>query len=255
MLYIVLPAFNEENNINSLLKKMVQIMKRSIINHDYTIVVVNDGSKDKTRKIVESFYSSESLKKNNSYKLFIISHKFNKGLAESLKTGLLFCLDRGSKGDIVITMDSDNTHSPELIISLLKKISDGNDIVIASRYKKGSKTIGIPFHRRLLSSAGSIIFRALFPIQQIKDYTSGYRAYRLEVLNKAFENIPNFISESGFSCMVDILLKLQRKYKRIIITEVPMILRYDLKKGRSKMNISKTIIDTFKLILKRKLIN
>ena len=255
MLYIVLPAYNEENNINSLLKQMVQVLKESIINHDYTIVVIDDGSQDKTRKIVESFYSSESFKRNNSYKLSIISHKLNKGLAESLKTGLLYCLETGSRGDIVITMDSDNTHTPELIITLLQKIREGNDIVIASRYKKGSQIIGIPFHRKLLSLIGSIIFRALYPIENIKDYTSGYRAYRLEVLNNAFEGIPNFISESGFSCMVDILLKLRKMDNGIILNEIPMILRYDLKKGRSKMNISETIIDTLKLIIRRKVVN
>ena len=58
-----------------------------------------------------------------------------------------------------------------------------------------------------------------------------------------------FISEKGFSCMVDILLKLRRLDP--ICAEVPMILRYDLKKGKSKMDIGKTIVETLKLIFKR----
>jgi dolichol-phosphate mannosyltransferase len=58
-----------------------------------------------------------------------------------------------------------------------------------------------------------------------------------------------FISERGFSCMVDILLKLRRLDP--ICTEVPMILRYDLKKGKSKMDVWKTVRDTLELIVKR----
>ena len=55
--------------------------------------------------------------------------------------------------------------------------------------------------------------------------------------------------------MVDILLKLRKMDNGIILNEIPMILRYDLKKGRSKMNISETIIDTLKLIIRRKVVN
>ena len=95
-----------------------------------------------------------------------------------------------------------------------------------------------------------MLFRLLFPTRGVKDYTSGYRAYRAGVLSRAFELWENsFINEPGFSCQVDILLKLRKM--RVIMNEVPLILRYDQKEGASKMNVTSTMIDTLKLVVKR----
>ena len=86
----------------------------------------------------------------------------------------------------------------------------------------------------------------------MRDFTSGYRAYRAGMLRKAFEIYGRqFVSESGFSCMVDILLKLRST--GAIMTELPLVLRYDYKYGVSKMLVLRTVFDTLKLLVARRL--
>ncbi len=85
----------------------------------------------------------------------------------------------------------------------------------------------------------------------MRDYTSGYRAYRVSALSQLVSRYgENFISEKGFASMVDILLRLRKQ--QLIFTEVPLVLRYDLKPGRSKMNVSQTIKETLNLLVRRK---
>jgi dolichol-phosphate mannosyltransferase len=149
-------------------------------------------------------------------------------------------------------MDSDNTHSPGLIAAMVRGIREGNDVVIASRFRPGARVMGVPFYRRVLSRAGSWVFRVTFPTKNVRDYTSGYRAYRADVLKRAFDTYgEQFVAESGFSCMVDILLKLRRM--GAIVNELPLILRYDFKYGISKMMVVTTISDTLKLLVLRRL--
>jgi dolichol-phosphate mannosyltransferase len=78
-----------------------------------------------------------------------------------------------------------------------------------------------------LSWGAGKLFRVCYPIHGVRDYTCGYRAYRAGFLRRAFENDKYFIDQPGFSCMIDILLKLDRL--GAIMTEVPLVLRYDLK--------------------------
>jgi len=97
--------------------------------------------------------------------------------------------------------------------------------------------------------AASLLFRALFPIPGVRDYTCGYRAYRGAILQRAFATYRDqFIEESGFTCMAEILIKLRRLSVRA--GEVPLILRYDLKSGTTKMKVTRTITRYWVLIAK-----
>ncbi len=239
MIIIILPTYNEEENIRPLLESINDSMKDSLLS--YKIIVVNDGSSDNTAQIVSSI---------KNIPLDLVNHEKNKGLGEAIKTGLLRGLEIAGEKDILVTMDADNTHIPLLILRMVRLIQEGNDLVIASRYQPGAQVQGLPFSRQVLSKIGSIIFQILFPIKGVKDYTSGYRAFRYSVLKKAFQTYgDDFINESGFTCMVDILLKIRKL--DVIASEVPMILRYDQKGGKTKMNIPKTIKDTLRLVLAR----
>jgi len=249
MIYVVLPAYNEEQNIRPLLQEIDWHMEEGAPRTPYTVVVVDDGSSDDTRDVVEQYRRERARLPHGAIEL--VSHEVNKGLAEAIRTGLLFCLERGRERDIVLIMDSDNTHTPGLMLRMIRLIREGNEVVIASRYRPGARVIGVPFHRQLLSWAGSLVFRTLFHIPNVRDYTCGYRAYRLSVVRHAFQLMPNFVSESGFSCMVDILLKMRKMRPAPIMSEVPLILRYDLKRGASKMNVGRTIRQTFSLIGRR----
>jgi len=254
MLYIVLPAYNEEANINVILSNILNLCNKNLSNHKILVVIINDGSSDNTEKTIDDFISSVSIDKN-FFSIKKINHKTNQGLGIAIKSGFEYVTSSAKEDDILISLDCDNTHPVDLISLMVDKIKNGRDLVIASRYQKNSKTIGVPFLRRILSFGASIIFKIFFPIKNIKDYTCGYRAYRINILKKAQENITPFFSERGFSAMVDILLKLKKYHGYINAEELPMVLRYDFKRGQSKMSVQKNIIQTLKLIFKRRFSN
>lgn len=244
MIYVVLPAYNEEGSIGQLLKSLAFVMKESGL--VYRTMIVNDGSSDKTEDVVKKFKGKMPIE--------LINHTKNRGLAEAIKTGFLKALSKAKGEDIIVTMDSDNTHTPGLILRMVRMIREGNDLIIASRYQPGSRIMGVPMARKILSYVGSFLFRITFPINGVKDYTCGYRAYKVELLNQAVAYYgKDFINSPGFSCMVDILLKLRRF--DMIAGEAPLILRYDLKHGISKMRVIQNIKDSLVLLTKRRLGN
>ncbi len=239
MIYIVLPTYNEEINIKPLLESIKYSME--IFGYDYKVLVINDGSTDDTERVVKSLAQSLPLD--------LITHKENKGLGVTLKNGIYHSLDNCDDKDIIITMDADNTHIPGLILRMVRNIWEGSDIVIASRYKPDARIKGLSLSRRMLSKGGSIMLQVLFPIKGVKDYTSGYRAYRVDCLKKGIKKYGDeFINQPGFSCVVDVLLKLRKLDP--IINEVPLILRYDAKVGASKMKVFENIRTTLLLMLK-----
>jgi len=124
-------------------------------------------------------------------------------------------------------------------------------VVIASRYQPGSRVYGLSMNRRIVSLVASLLMRVLFPTPGVSDYTCGYRAYRAEALQQAYSQYGDtLVDQDGFQCMVDILLKLRKL--PLIFGEVPLILRYDLKRGQSKMRMMKTSMNTLRLLWRRK---
>lgn len=240
MITVVLPAYNEEKTIILLLTEIRRLLKERF--GKAKIIIVDDGSTDGTSDMVKEFRDLDTK---------LIKHITNQGLGEAVKTGLLEAVRISSDSDVIVTMDADNSHCPGLLFRMASLIDEGNDVIIASRYVKGARVLGFSRKRRLISAAGSLFLRTLFPTKGVRDFTSGYRVYRAAVLRKAFDNWGDaFINESGFTCIVDILLKL-RKMNNVVINEVPLILHYDYKFSASKMDISKTMKRTFKLAIKR----
>jgi dolichol-phosphate mannosyltransferase len=240
MLYIVLPAYNEEQTLPALLESIKGNMEKSALS--YCVLVVNDGSFDGTVAVVKAAMESMPIK--------LIEHPENRGLAQTMNTGFRAAAKEAEQEDVIVTMDADNTHDPGLIATMLQMIKDGHDVVIGSRYQRGARVVGVPFLRKVLSFGARVIFSVLFPIKGVRDYTSGYRAFRSEVLKRMlYEYGDDFISEPGLSSTVDMLLKI-RKYP-VTIGEAPLTLRYDFKAGESKMKVARTVKETFKLIWKR----
>ena len=252
MIYMALPAWNEEPNIRSLLHEICLSAAESIPASDIEVVVVDDGSTDLTAAIVGDFAASCAAGEFAHSTITLLRHEENQGLAEAIKTGLTYCAGRAGQRDIVVTMDADNSHTPWLAPAMVRAVREGYDVVIASRYRRGARVVGLSLARRVLSRLGSWTFRVLFPIRNVRDYTCGYRAYRATLLREVLKENPGFISEHGFSVMVDILLKLRARTPEVIMTEVPLLLRYDRKRGASKMNVSRTIRETLLLIARRR---
>jgi dolichol-phosphate mannosyltransferase len=239
---VVLPAYNEEANLGPLLKRIDEAMADDAL--AYEVIVVDDGSADRTADVARELSATLPVR--------VERHAVNQGLGATIRDGLRVAATVCGDKDVVVTMDADNTHTPALILRMVRAIREGNDVVVASRYQPGSYVRGVPAHRNLLSLAASWLFRAVFPTRGVRDYTSGYRAYRGQVLRDAFTRYGDaFVDQEGFQCMVDILLKLREM--DVIFNEVPLILRYDNKEGASKMNVVRTARKTLELLVRRRL--
>jgi dolichol-phosphate mannosyltransferase len=236
---VTLPAYNEEESLPELLERIGEAFADSGI--PYEVVIVNDGSKDATAKIIEQY--------SLQMPIHLVNHEVNKGLGTTIRDGLREAAERADERDIILTMDADNTHPPGLIPRMVQMIHEGCDVVIASRFQPGASVTGVPFNRHLLSFGARVLFTLMFPTKGVRDYTSGYRAYRVSVIREAFNTYgDNFVGEKGFSCMADALLKLRKM--GCVFGEAPLRLRYDMKGGESKMRVMQTIWLTIKLLFR-----
>jgi len=235
MLYIVLPVYNEQEGLPLLLKDIAC----ACTDLPYRVVIVNDGSTDQTPQLLAEL-------NNNDSKLEVITHPQNRGLSEALMSGFHWVISqreevvkRGEK-DLVVTLDADNTHPADRIILLYERIQTGADLVIASRYVDGGGQIGLGLLRRFLSRMASWLMHLFFPIKGVRDYSCGYRAYRLDILQQGFRIYGKSLIEShSFAGMVELLLKLAPLCQGV--SEIPLQLHYERKSGLSKMKILATI--------------
>ncbi len=229
-----LPAYNEGKNIPPLLGK---IEARSLQEGWHVrVFLVDDGSTDDTAEAAASF--------EGRLPITILSNGINLGLGRALRRGILRTLEELGDEDVLITMDADNTHDPSHCVAMLEALRAGSDVVIASRFREGAREIGLSLFRRLLSRCARFVLSSFFRTQNVRDYTCGFRAYRGGLLKRAQRAYGDaFMTAPGFSVMSEILLKLRPLNPTI--AEVPLTLNYDLKRGRSKLAIIKTIMEYF----------
>lgn len=234
ILYVVLPCYNEEQNIRDLVKEWKaqesKLIERNIL---LKVIIVNDGSSDNTLEIAKGL--------QNVYdNITVLNHEVNKGLGEGLNTGINYVMSQKSKG-LLCLMDADMTHQPEYIYSMINKLKEEKlHCVIASRYRKGSKVEGLSTYRKLLSYGARAVYTLKLRIPKVRDYTCGYRLYRIDALETLFEKHGgNIVKESGFACMMELLVKISKEGFKI--GEVPFVLKYQLKGGESKMRVCRTI--------------
>jgi len=234
-----LPVYNEAGGIEELLCRIKNIME--FRNLSYKVILYDDGSTDNSVEIINRL--------KQALPIIVIEGQKNKGLGVALSNLIKKSIEIGKEEDMVVVMDSDNTHSPEYIFKMIEKIRDGFDIVISSRYQPDSRIVGVNLTRQFLSHIASMVMKTIFPIKGARDYTCGYRAYNMEVLKKAYLIYGDrIIEQTGFACMAELLIKLS--FMGALVTEVGLILRYDRKIGQSKMQIMKTIINTLLALVK-----
>lgn len=238
--WVVLPAFNEAENLPPLLEGITSTL--GALGATHTILVVDDGSSDGTRSVAGDFAGRLPLQ--------VVGHERNQGLARTIETGLRSALRQASGDDVIVTMDADNTHSPQLLPRMLDALRDGADLVIASRYAPGGIEVGVPVMRRILSQGIGVLMRLRFGLHGVRDYSCGYRAYRARLLQAAAARYGSRLIEArGFSVMAELLVRLRPFRPKVV--EVPLHLRYDRKRGRSKMRLRQTVADYLALLVSR----
>lgn len=227
LIYVLLPAYNEAGVIGNLLQRIEDT------NYVDYVIVVDDGSNDETGSVVERW--------PGNIPRTVLRHERNKGLGVAMQTGIRWAAESLSPNDVLVVMDADDTHNPALIPEMTAQLGEDVDVVIASRFPKGAGEIGVPLHRRFLSHGASCFMRFARPIPNVRDYTCGYRAYRVGALSRIVSRygIEGIVTTPGFSCMAEILLRLAAQGARF--AEVPLVLRYDRKGGESKMRVARTL--------------
>lgn len=229
-LSIVIPTYNEKENISVLLAEIFSTLKKNKMKGK--VIIVDDNSPDGTGEIAN--------KLAKKYNVYVIHRKDKKGYGNSIIAGMKSALRTGS--DIIITMDSDFSHNPKVIPSMIRKIVNGADVVIGSRRIPGGKIVGWSLWRYFCSS-GATRFSKLVLGLKTRDITSGFRAYRKEVLNKIeFESIRS----NGYSFLEEILSRMESYNFNIV--EIPIVF-VDRKHGKSKLS-KKEIIKFFITILR-----
>jgi len=235
--HVLLPALDEEEALRALIPDICHAT--NMIPARVRVVVVDDGSTDGTAQAA-GFAPA-------GFEVAVISHGQNRGLAQALRTGIARILEDAGVDDILVCMDGDNTHPPEYIPRLVTAIWEGSDVVIASRYQGGSTQRGVPLHRRFLSWGARTLFSLLLPVRGVRDYTCGFRAYRVSTLRVAAERFGDqLITSEGFACTDELLIKLAMLTEKI--TERPFTLRYDRKPGESKLKLMTTIRAQLKVL-------
>lgn len=238
--YVLLPAFNEEASIKNLLNKIDKILRSAFYN--YEIIVCDDGSLDRTSEILMS--------QSKKLPITVVTHSINRGLGETSRDNFEMASKLSENGDVIVRLDCDDTHEPKFILKMIKKIEEGYDVVIASRFEKGGGQEGVSKYRAFISYGANIFMKLFFPIKGVKDYSSGYRAYSSNIIKKSIRIYGNsFIQLKGFgfTCTLEKLVKLHML--RAKITEIPFTLRYDQKKSKSKMIGSLTMLGYIVMVI------
>lgn len=236
---IGLPAYNEGQVLHKLLDSIQPL--RQEMGEAMEVLVVNDGSTDTTEKTLEEYSSRYPC-------IHYLNHPQNRGLGAAMSTLFANVIERCDENDILVTLDADNTHRPEIIPHLVNMLEqEGLDVVIASRFTRGGREIGLSIPRKICSRGAGLFLRTFFPIPNVKDYSCGFRAYRLGYLKRAIKLYNGqIITCSGFECMAEILARFSKI--GVSIGEYPLELHYELKKGASKMRLTRTILGYFRLL-------
>ena len=215
-LSIIIPTYNESQNILKILKSIGEILPPNILTE---AIVVDDNSPDGTGKIVENYL--QNFKKMAGYTIDIIHRTAKKGLSSAILSGIQY-----AKGDTIIVMDSDFSHPPQIIprmVDALKKYRC--DIVIASRYVNGGKISGWPLKRKLLSKIATVIAKKGLGVKT-SDPMSGFFAFKRSIINGLkFDAI-------GYKMLLEILVKT----RGAVVKEIPYTFT-DRKFGTSKVSL------------------
>ena len=223
---VVIPTYNEKDNIKILIAEILQT------NPDIHVLVVDDQSPDGTAQIVQELCRGSS-------RVHLIVRTGNRGIGLADLDGFRYAIKNGF--DVVFTMDADFSHDPKYIPQFLIAIKN-HDVVIGSRLIKGGKCIRKNRLKNMASSMANLYIRCLLGMA-IKDWTSGFRCYRKDVLaslplEKMVSRGPSLFEEILFAC-------LKRRYD---ILELPIIF-IDRTKGQSKIDL-RELIDTLITVLK-----
>lgn len=224
---VVLPTYNEIDNIEKVITNVQRILEK--ITPNYEIIIVDDNSPDGTGEYIKKF-------SKNDKKIKVLLRKEKKGLGDAYKYGF-----QHITGDIVFQMDADLSHDPNDIPKFIKALKYG-DVVVGSRYIDGGGNLLRNKTRIIISKIANFLASFFFRLQQT-DCTNGFRAYKREVI----DTIMPYVNSQNYVFLVEMLEKV--KEFNYSVREVPIIFQ-DRHDGNSKFNMTEVLYFSKELIKK-----
>ena len=208
MISIIIPTYNEVDNLEFLVSKIDRIFEEEDI--DYEIILVDDNSPDNTAQL--------AYKLSESYPVRVNVRKKDRGLSKSVVKGFEM-----AKGDICVVMDADLSHPVEKIPNMVRPILENRcDATVGSRYIPGGGFKSLPFHRKITSRMAGYMARG---ITSLSDPTSGFMAIRKSIIDQID------IDPLGWKIVLEVVVKAELR-----IMEIPTMFS-ERKKGKSKLGI------------------
>jgi len=226
MLTVIVPTYNERENIVELIERVETALKEV----EFEVIVVDDGSPDGTADAAEEL--------NKIYGNIKVHRRPGKmGLASAIMDGISL-----AKSDVVAVIDADLQHPPEFLPEMYSKIMEGYDLVIASRYVEDGGIEGWGLGRRLVSKGATWLAHFLLSeTKNVKDVMSGYFMLRKSVVESMK------LSSKGYKILLEILAK--GKYSSV--AEVPYTFKPRVR-GESKLKFNE-ILNYVHLLFKLKM--
>lgn len=222
---IVMPTYKEAENIDKVLRKIRSTYPRA------NLLVVDDNSPDGTadlaQKVGDELGNIELLRRPGK-----------SGLGPAYRAGFEVGLDKNF--DVLIEMDADLSHDPASLEALVGAIEEGADLVVGSRYIPGGAIPGWPAHRALLSRWGNR-YATLVLGMKLKDATSGFRAYRADLLRRIDLD---GVRADGYGFQIEMAYRCSKAGAKI--KEVPITF-IDRTEGQSKMS-GRIIVEALLLV-------
>lgn len=222
---VILPTYNEAENI----ARVLALVRVAV--PDAGVLVVDDGSPDGTAELADQV--AEELGG-----IEVMHRSAKAGLGDAYRAGFVWGLERG--WEVLVEMDSDLSHNPDALPSLIEPLMNGVDLSVGSRYVPGGSIPEWRWHRRLLSRAGNLYASRVLDLR-ITDATSGFRAYRGSI----FDALDlSRIRADGYGFQIEMVEQVLIHGGRI--AEVP-IRFVDRVEGNSKMSVH-IVVEAFALV-------
>jgi dolichol-phosphate mannosyltransferase len=242
VLHVIIPIYNESENIPKLSEDAFRLYRTIERDFDARFLFIDDGSTDDTRSRIESFFKP--------LPCAVIRHKANFGPGRAFASAFAYLEKQVRDIDWIVTMEGDNTSRMEVLLQMLKRREEGYDAVLASPYQYGGGFSRVSGIRIVISHIANGMVKMILGLRGFHTFSSFFRL----ISGRAFKRLQTvygktIIESSGFECMVEWLMKMVDLHFRI--SEVEMRLDWSARKGKSKMKIWKTITGYLRLFLSR----
>jgi dolichol-phosphate mannosyltransferase len=237
-LYLVVPVYNEVDNLERLFGSFRQAVVEFGRMYDLHIVLVDDGSTDGTAK--------RATELARGLRFVLLRQSANQGPGSAFGVAFEHLATQLNSSDWVLTLEGDNTSRYDLLRYMFRRAEEGYDVVLASPYLYGGRILNTSPFRVFVSHIANAFVKEFLGVHGIMTVSSFFRLYRAPVILRlqSFYG-PRIIERRGFECMIELLLKMV--YLGTTISEVPMVLDTNLRAGKSKMKIARTVFGYFAL--------